>query len=198
MVDTGSVGGVQNIGRPIGDYNIIDEGKKLNKASPIDSKNSFDKALRDVRSKEVEKASKARGFVPESSRTNKDRGFIPESSRIKRPISDHVMKLETARRGTLADKAATAAKENKIDDGTDLALRKVAKKFGIELRGFLWGQMAQTIESNSGEDFGVKMWSKSLWPEYVKSGAGDNLDEIEEAIYEDLKRAKIKELKYGK
>lgn len=185
MVDTGSVGGVQNIGRPIGDYNIIDEGKKLNKASPIDSKNSFDKALRDVRSKEVEKASKARGFVP-------------ESSRIKRPISDHVMKLETARRGTLADKAATAAKENKIDDGTDLALRKVAKKFGIELRGFLWGQMAQTIESNSGEDFGVKMWSKSLWPEYVKSGAGDNLDEIEEAIYEDLKKAKIKELKYGK
>ena len=178
-------GGVQNIGRPIGDYRIVDEGKKnLDKSSSVDSEKSFSKILKNTRPKEVKKVTQ-------------DRGFISEASRIKKSTSDHVMKLEVQRRGVIADKAAAFAKANKLDDGIDFALKQVAKKFGTEYKGFLWEQMGQTIESNSKENFGVKMWSKSLWPEYVKSGESDGLDEIEEAIYQDLKRAKIKEFEHG-
>jgi hypothetical protein len=94
---------------------------------------------------------------------------------------------------TVADKYRAAIESsNKSPDpelGMNIALKKLAKDFGTQFYALMW-QRVRT--GNPDSSFGERVWDSELTREIVESGAGDELDPLEQAIFEELK-AGIKE-----
>lgn len=86
--------------------------------------------------------------------------------------------------------ALRAAKESADpEDGMNIALKKLAKDFGTQFYALMW-QRVRTGNPNSS--FGERVWDSELTREIVESGAGEELDPLEQSIFEELK-ASVKE-----
>lgn len=214
-------GGVANVGKPAEYYEIIDRNKVNSARSPSSSDevaspssvhpNKFSKVLdaqRAISEKQVKaknsfnsRASKAQLALDKQlarskasvKPTQRDMNSLISASGL---TNDQVKQLMWDGSKGKAKGMNTPSKIEDDKNGTNLALKKLAKEMEIQIMGMFYTLMDNAREANPEGGFGEKLFRGQYLTEIVKDSADKELGEIGIAIYRNLvKEDNIKEVK---
>lgn len=87
-------------------------------------------------------------------------------------------------------KAAEINSTQEPDDGMDLALKQLATDYEKQIYGIMWNLAFQTVSEKFEGGLGEEVFRRELVDEMLKLPNSDNLGNIAQAVYEDLKRHK--------
>jgi hypothetical protein len=76
-----------------------------------------------------------------------------------------------------------------LEDGTDLALQKIAKEYKSQAMGVLWNIISSSARQNYEGGLAEEMFAPDLLNELVKNAESDGkMDDLTRSIYNELKR----------